>query len=221
MLGRQGAAAMSQLPPPSPFQPPYGLPYSGYATQRPGVITGLAVTGIVLGSVGILCNGIGLLAQLFLIVVGKNPVTANAPVMKDPLINGVGVASAVISLVLSIMLLVDCIGALRLKPGAHSGLIRWSWMTLVWATVSFVMQAVWILPATADFVLAQQTRTGSLPPPGMAAGFRFGQVIGAGIVWIIWCILPVLFLTLWRSPQVLAAFGKAPDGPAQPSFPGT
>ena len=206
---------MSQIPPPSPFQPPSNYPYAqSISPPRPGVVGGLAITGIVLGSLGVLCNGIGLLSQVFLMMLGKNPFVPNAPVMHDPPINAFNLVNVGASLLLSVALLVFCIGALNLKAGAHTGIIRWSIITLVWATLAFVIQVIWVLPATADFMFKNQPQGANALPPGMAAGMRTFQTIGAAFVWLLWCTLPVLFLLLWRTPRVLAAFGKAPpDAP--------
>ncbi len=209
---------MSQIPPPSPFQPSPDLAYYGnVAQQRPTVVSGLAITGIIIGSLGILCNGIGVLAQIAVILMGKSPALANTPMMHDPAINAFGVANSTIDLVLCIALLAFSIGALNLKPFSHSALMRRSVIALVWVTVAFIAQVVWVLPATADFMAKQQGSAARTP--AMAAGFRAGQVIGAGFVWVLYCTLPVLFLLLWRTPQVLAAFGKTSNGPMAPGVP--
>ena len=209
---------MTQIPTPSPFQPSPDIPYYGnVAQQRPTVVSGLAITGIIIASLGILCNGIGVLAQVAVMVMGKSPAMANVPMMHDAAINAFGIANSTIDLVLCIALLAFCIGALNLKPFAHTALMIWSVIALVWVTLAFVAQVAWVLPATADFVARQQ---GSNAPPGMAAGYRVGQVIGAGFVWLIYCTPPALFLILWRGQRVLAAFGKAASGPAHPGFPG-
>jgi hypothetical protein len=207
---------MSQFPPPSPFQPDYGLPdaYGRPTPEKPSVVTGLAVTGIILGSLGILCNGLGLLGGIFMAFMGKSPMFANAPVLKDPAINAFGIANSAIDLLLCIALLALCIAAFNLKTFAHSALMRWAIVAIIWATVAFIAQATWVLPATADFMLQQQPRA-----QAAAAGYRVGQVIGAGFVWLVYCTMPVLFLILWRAPRVLAAFGKTPGGAVNPGFP--
>jgi len=213
---------MSQFPPSSPFQPqpPFqpqsnlGDIYGNLMPEKPGIVSGLAITGIILGSLGILCNGLGLLGGIFMMFMGKSPMFANAPVLKDPAINAFGIANSAIDLVLCIALLALCIAAYNLKPFAHSALMRWAIFAIIWATAAFIAQATWILPATADFMQQQQPRA-----QAAAAGYRFGQIIGAGFVWLIYCTLPVLFLTLWRSPRVLAAFGKTPGGTVIPGSP--
>ena len=208
---------MSQFPPPpSPFQPDYGLPdaYGRPAPEKPGIVSGLAVTGIILGSLGILCNGLGLLGGIFVALMGKSPMFANTPMPADPAINAFGIANSAIDLVICIALLALCIAAYNLKPFAHSALMRWAIVAIIWATVAFIAQATWILPANADFMLKQQPRA-----QAAAAGYRVGQVIGAGFVWLVYCTLPVLFLILWRSPRVLAVFGKEQGGTVNPGFP--
>jgi hypothetical protein len=212
---------MSQFPPPEPFQPPQSFPhaYPVFPPPRPGVVGGLAVTGIVLGSLGLLCNGLGLISELTLMTLGHNPFAPNAPVMHDPAINGFGVVSVVVSLILSGALLTFSIGALNLKASAHTGLMRWSLFTLVWATVVLVVQILWVMPATADFFLKNPPPGSRGIPQGMAGSIKVLQTGGAVFVWILWCTMPVLFLLLWRTPRVLAAFGKVSTPPAHPAGP--
>jgi len=209
-----------QPPPPSPFQPPSNLPpyaYAAYPPPRPGVVGALAITGLILGSLGLICNGIGLIVQLFMIALGKNPFGSNTPVIHDPMINGFNTINAGVFFLLSASLLWISIAALSLKPAAHTAAMRWSLITITWVTLATIVQIIWVLPATADFVLKNQPRN---MPPGMAESIRTLQTIGAVIWWLICCTLPVLFLLLWRSPRVLAALGKAPAGGADPMNPG-
>src|SRR5689334_8162049 len=143
MLIAKEPLAMSQFPPPSPFQPQsnFGDVYGNVMPEKPGVVSGLAVTGIILGSLGILCNGIGLIAQVFVVLMGKSPMLANTPMLKDPAINAFGIANSSIDLVLCIALLALCIAAYNLKPFAHSALMRWSIVAIIWATVAFIALA--------------------------------------------------------------------------------
>jgi len=214
MLVAKEALGMSQIPPPSPFQPPSNFPYpdANYLPPRPGVVSGLAITGIILGSLGVLCNGIGLVS-LAMMAMGKNPFMPNAPVMHDPMVNGFGVVNGGVALLLSGSLLAFSIGALSLKPWAHGGAMRWSVLTLIWQTLAFIVQVVWILPITSDFVLKNQPQN---VPPGMASSLHAIQAFELSFVWLLWCTLPVLFLILWRRPRVLAAFGKAPPEATDP-----
>ena len=212
---------MSQFPPASPFPPPGDLPYAygDFQPARPGSINGLAITGIILGSLGILCNGVGLLAQAVVMSTGKNPMMPNAPVISDPVVTGSGAVTSFVSLAISIWLLASSIGALYLKPAARRSLIKWSVVTLIWAVVLFVVQVTLVIPATADLILKQPTVNGSTPPPGMAAGIKVFQFLGAGVVSVIWCVLPVLILLMWRSPRVIAAFEKPPEPPFNSGLP--
>ncbi len=207
---------MSQFPPVPPSQPPLGMPYAYglYPKPRPGVITGLSVTAIILGSLGILCTGLGLAMQIAIIAAkGKNPLAPNMPTFHDPAIAWFGAISAAVSLGLSISLLIGGIGGIRLWPVARKAMILWSIVTIVWVTLGLVLQFAWVIPVTAEFMANTQTKTGQQMPRAMA---HTVQTIGAVLGWLLWCVLPALFLIFWRSQRVIEAFDPNAQPPAVP-----
>jgi hypothetical protein len=137
-------------------------------------------------------------------------------VFNDPAVNSFGAASAAVTLGLSITLLVGGVGGLKLWPFARKLMILWSVVTVIWVTSALAIQIVWVLPATTDFMVQTQARSGKPMAPNVLAGYRIGQVIGAGFVWMVWCVLPILFLTFWRSERVISAFDSTAQTPLPP-----
>jgi len=217
---------MSQFPPQPPLppdQPPYP-PYAQYGAPqpepRPPAITGTAITGIVLASLFLICDCMGLASAVTAIAMGgKNPLVPNAPMMHDPLVNGINLADSLIKLALAGVLLAVSIGALRLARWARKTAIPWAVITLTWATIALVLQLVWVVPATVRFMVQSRSQQPAPMPQGIEGilkASQFGSAIGA---WLFWCAPPVCFLLLWRSPKIVAAFesnsGQPPDrGPA-------
>lgn len=215
---------MSQYPPAPPF-PPQGPPFQPYGPYgalqpepKPLAITAPAVTGIVLASLFLLCNCLGLFGSIFVMAMGgKNPVMPNAPVMSDPVANGVGAADSGVKLVLSAVLLAGSIGALRLSPWARKTLVIWSVLTLIWATAALALEIVYVLPAALEMARRAQPN-GVAPPANMVSIMKATQIGQYVIAWLFWCVLPAVFLILWRSPKVVAAFGL-PAAPAEQTWP--
>ena len=210
----------------SQYQPPFQPDYASYGmvppNPRPTSVTALSITAIIVGSLGLLCGAFGALAQVMTLAMGgKNPMAPNLPAATSQGVNAYGAFASVVLLGLAGALLAGGIGGLKLRPWARRLMIQLAVVTLVWATFQLIMQVAWVIPETASRVAqiqAQMDPQSAKLISGMMGPFQYGV---AFISWIIWCILPTFFLTLWRSPTVIQAFdsGSVSAGGMPPLIP--
>lgn len=205
---------MSQNPPPQypPGLPPYAAVAPG---ARPGSVTALSILAIVFGSIGLLCCGTNLLFQVATIASGgKNPFAPNAPVLEAPGINTFNAIGSFISLAIAGFMLAGGMGGLKLRPSARRLMIRLSVVIIAWASVLLVVQIVWTIPASAEAIRRMQAQIDPQTAGMMSSMMGPVQYVTAIVSWVLWCVLPVCFLVLWRTPAVIAAFeSTAPTGP--------
>ena len=209
------------------YQPPFQPDYRSYVpapSLRPGSVTALSIISIVLGSIGLLCGGIGLVGQIMVIATGgKNPFMPNAPVMTDQSIAIYSAIASFVALVFSALLLVGGIGGLKLMPFARRLMVWMSFAMIGWATFQLVLQIAWVIPQTSSRVVQMQAQMDPQAAKIMHSMLGPMQIVFAIVAWIFWLILPTCFLILWRSPRVVAAFenpGILPGSPLPPPFPG-
>lgn len=213
---------MSQYPDPNANpnpNPGYYDPNLSYASPdfaasaRPGAVTGMAITGIVLGSLGLLCNLFGIAMNgAMLAKGGRNPMAPNTPAM-DANLTVFQIVQSVLALAFTAVLLAGSIGALKLKPSAHKTLMAWSVAVLAWVVLTLILQFAWVVPATIEYV--KRSQPGNPAMGIMGPSIIFSVIIGA----VIYSTMPILFLILWNRPHVKAAFGLGgamPSSPYQP-----
>ena len=210
---------MTQYPQQPYFDP--NLQYASYPPNpRPGSVTALSIIAIILGSIFVLCGGFGLLGQIFMLAMaGKNPFFPAGPKLPTPLIAYQALSSA-ITLLLAIVLLIGGIGGLKLWPAARRIMIYWSMAMIAWGTINLIVQLVWVVPESAQANAQFQAGVNPRMAGQMSSLIKPLQIGAALVVWILSCILPVCFLTLWRRPQVVASFEGATLPPAAPPYPG-
>lgn len=203
---------MSYYPPPG--QPgPEGYPTLGYnagafvPNPRPTSVTLISIFAIVLGSLGLLCGGIGLVFQAVMLASGgRNPFMPTLPPMNDPALQIYNIATSVVSLLIAAVLLGTGIGGLKLRPRARRTMLGLSVFILLWATAITVVQVVWAGPKTMEYSHQYQSQMRA-PAPAVSAGFELGMQIGGAVAgWVAWCALPVCALIFWRSARVVTAF---------------
>ena len=216
---------MSQFPfqDPGQFNPQvnYASPGTVPSNVRPGAVTGLAITGLILGALGILCNAYGaVMAGIMAGNGGKNPVAGAAFPAQSSTVVIISLFGAIIGLFFWIALIAGCIAALKLRPIARSGMILWSLAMMLWQVAWVILQIVFIFPETAQAMQKMQAAQPT-PMPSQMSGMMSGILIGSAIFWcVILSVLPVLFLTMWTRPRVKAAFGQGPiqQPPMQPPY---
>jgi hypothetical protein len=221
----QGQYPQGQLPP-GQFPGQYPQPYvPGYATPmpenpRPASVTTLAIIGIVLAGLATLCIGCGTIAAVVQLAGGT--AMQNFGGQQQPQLSQgaqtFNVVAGVVELVLWVVVLVACIGALSLRPTMRRLAINWSYVMIVWAVVKTAVQITWIGPETVKAMQEMQAANpGPSPaPPQMMRIMSGAMTVGAIVMFLIYVALPVCFLIWWRKPHVAAAFegaGAAPGGP--------
>lgn len=191
---------------PSPHQP-YFPPTQQPSSGRPGVVTALAIIGIVFGGLGLLCKPV-LVGLLFIPQPGPNP----AVDMQKELM-GWNIFSAVAGTLISILLLASSIGALSLKPWARKGLLTYSAVAVLMNLVNLVASIIWIVPKMKEMQEQMIKQQGSAPT-GMAAMMQTMGTAGAVIGFLIAMIFPLLLLYFFTRPNIIAAFvgGGMPPG---------
>jgi hypothetical protein len=175
---------MSQ-PPPLAYhtpQPP---------NPRPISVTVLAIIGIVLGVLGVVCTPFALLP----LVLDLPQEPMQEALYANNLYVGWYYGSTVVGFLLSILLLAAAISALSLKPWARRGLIWYAWLAICLGAIGVVVALVTMLP------LAQQQ-----PADPAAAWGLWGGLIGGVCGGIIGLIYPVFVLIFMTRPHVVAAF---------------
>jgi hypothetical protein len=191
-----------------PFDP---IAYNSGVYQpspRPTSVTVISIFAIVLGSLGLLCGGVRLVMQLMMLASGgRNPFAPGVPPLHDSALTGYNTVNSLISLILSCGFVGAGIGGLKLWPPARRGLIGLSIFVIFFATITLVVQLLWVGPRTLEYTHQIQRHLGQpAPPPFVGDAQKIAQVVGAFIGWVLWCALPVCVLIFWRSPRVIAAF---------------
>ncbi len=114
----------------------------------------------------------------------------------DPILYPVMIASLGIGLVLSVVALISCVGAVLLRSWGRLGLLAYAALSLVMWAVGLVTNLMVTFP--------RLTESGD---PGMAVGAYVGGILGScfGLV------IPVAILVVMMLPSVREAFRGAGD----------
>ena len=186
------------MPPPSSYQPAplaYEVPVP---PLRPTSVSVIAIIGIVLASLGLICTPFAVIPFVMTGAAAQNPqiqlIQNNKPLMAWSIL------ALVVQFLLSILLLTASIGSLRLSNWARKGMIAWAIASSVMAVLSTAVQCVFIVPQ-----LMAKMNSGNPADYGAAIGGIIGAV--AGIVFAF--ILPAFILIFFRKPHVVDAFEKS------------
>ena len=220
---------MSQYPDPgqppqyqgnAPQPSPYAMAnyYSGggvISNPRPQSVTAVAIIGIVIGSLSVLCTAPGFLVNLTMLGNGgRNPFAPQLPPMSQAVV-GFSVFQSLLNFALALTMLICCIAALKLKPFARKVMIPLSIVIIVWAIIVTITTTTWLMPEihkTMQPVYRQN--------PAMQGPQQIGEMIGAVLTAVVMCAVPFCVLLLWTRPHVKAAFGEQMAIPVAP-YPGT
>lgn len=192
---------------PPPFDPL--LQYSEPpARDRPTSVTVLAVIGIILAALSVFCVGFALVSSLLNLSAGKNVFsTPAAPQPYSPALATWGAISSGIGMVMTVVLLVGCIGALYLRAWAWRAVMIWSILSIVIALIQSTVQLVWANPLTLQLMKEQQPNN---PALARGAAFMEGFMIGGTAFGLVLaCALPICFLIFWRRDIVRDAFAPS------------
>jgi hypothetical protein len=182
-------------------QPPMSGPI------RPASVTVIAIIGIVFGGVMLLCKPLGL-AWLFV------PQPNNPGVELQKQMMGWSVASGVLGIGLSLLLLVCSIGLLSLKPWARKGILGYAVLAVVMNVANLVVSLMWMGPMMEEI----QRQQGPNAPAGMT---NIMQTAGTGFAVVFFLITMIYPLVVWyymTRPEIVGLFegGGGPGFPAGP-----
>ena len=173
--------------------PPFDAPLP--PGTRPTSVTVIAIIGIIMSSLGLLCGPFALLPYMMTLPGPPNP-AIDAIKESKPLL-GWMIFSTVLTLFLNILLLASGIGALKLKRWARFGMNTYAWFAIAMAIVGTVVSFVWMIPAM----------TAKTSDPGVRAG-----AIGGGVGGLIGgLLLPIFILIFMNRPLARNAFEQAPQ----------
>jgi hypothetical protein len=192
--------------PPDPLN--YSTPYAPArdAPLRPTSVTTIAIIGIILGAGGLLCKPLSLL--MFVV-----PMPVPNPVVdafkNDSFLRLWMVINTGVGWLMSLLLLMCAIGALRLKDWSRGGMLAYAGLAAVMTIVTQVVGAIAVQPA-----IEQAVRQASGQQPGAAMPMQLGPAasLAIGIVLGLW--FPILIFWYFTRPRVKEAFarGLAPAG---------
>ncbi len=173
------------------------IQYQSHLTDpsaRPTVVTVLAVIGIVLGALGLLCKPTNLLFYFVNFGV-SNPMLDKMKADNAMFIYSMATVS--VSWLLSIVLLACSIGMLSLREWGRQGMIGWSMLTIVMDAVTQGVNWFWVMPRMKGYV-------GNTPNPYGG----LGQVMGV-VMWLLFSMaLPIVVIYLLSRPAIKEAFAR-------------
>ena len=166
-------------------------------SKRPASVTALAIIGIILGGLAVLCSPLGVIP----LVVKFGPPNPVLDAMRDDVnLFAYTIISTAIGWVLGAVLLSGSIGALVLKEWGRLGMLIYAGVSLPMSVANFVLQFAWVQPK----MKAAMASAGLENQPGAMIGQIFGYVIGVLVLIYLLCVL--YFLT---RPHVKGAFARA------------
>jgi hypothetical protein len=179
-------------PPPVEYAPPSESP-------RPTSVTVIAIIGLVVGGLGLLCKPLGVAMQLLMPMPQPNPVMD--VFRNDPAIRAFAIGNAVTGTLLSLLLLMSAIGSLALKPWARTGMLAYAFLAVV---MTILGQAVGVFLIGPEVERAVQ-QSGMPTPPGMGL---MGGWAGAAVGLVVGLWYPVLITLFYTRPRVKEAFER-------------
>jgi hypothetical protein len=193
---------------------PYATPNIPMPSNRPTILTVLAILGIVFGGLGVLCIGFSDIFQLLsLLNPHMMPATAAQPIPQK----SVGLVMGVISLALCVVLLIGSIGAINLKPASRRLLVGWALADIAFDLARLLIVLVFFLPATANSPVFQQPAFQNNPNSKQIVAFaKVGGIVGGIVSWLFTTAFAVLLFIYYRRPETIAVFEMPPQNPNLP-----
>lgn len=200
---------------------PYGqqqyYPTPQPAGARPASVTALAIAGIVIGGLMLLCKPLSIAMQ-FMPQQQPNPAVEMQKEMM-----GWNLFSAGLGTLISALLLASAIGALMLKPWARKGMLAYAAIAVVMNVVGLVVSVVWVVPKTKKMYEQMMQQQGNAQVPQGVLSFMQNAGVAMTIVaFIIAMVFPLLIWYFFTRENVKAAFeggGMPPGSPAAGGYP--
>lgn len=200
----------------TPYGQPQPLSYGQPATSgRPTSVTVIAIIGIILASLALLCGGGGLVINL---------IAAGGGLPGQPKPSGTqttyNVVTGLIILVWGVALLLGCIGALRMSPWARKFLVTLSIVDIAYVIVKNLIALLVVVPEQVRLIQAQMAQQQAAPPQGFMQGMTAGTYGAVVLVAILSLIYPIATLIVMRKPDVVSAFERGAGGAGYPPYGG-
>lgn len=181
---------------------PYHVPTP---SRRPTSVLVLGILGIVLSALVLISAGIMVIA---LAALSRSPL-GGAFLGDTPEERFWQVVQMIANWAFYSVLLWASIAAIRLRPWARAGLVRWAWVYLAWVAIETAVVALRVIPAaTAATVTATVTPSGGVVAPASPAE-RLAPYIVLAVSAVFNVIYPILVIAFMRRAHVRAAFGEA------------
>jgi hypothetical protein len=180
--------------------PPPPVEYAVHSdSPRPTAVTVLAIIGLVLGGLLVLCKPLGAAVQLLMPMPQPNAVMNL--MRNDPAIRGFTIGSTITGTLLSLLLLMSSIGSLGLRQWARTGMLAYAFLAVV---MSLVNQAVGVFVIGPEVERAIQ-QSGMPTPPGMK---MMGGWVGVAVGLALGLWYPLLIIVYYTRPRVKEAFER-------------
>jgi hypothetical protein len=191
--GRTFAMTQPQFPPPYPNYPT--MPYSSPPPARPTSVSVLAIIGIILAAIAVLCAPFALVPYFVKMPGPPNPLIDE--VKNNSTIMAYMVFATAASWVLGVVLAAGAIGSLSLKRWARKTMLGYAWGATVLAIVGLIFSFAWMIP------MAQRAVANT---PAASQGAAIGGVIGGIFGAVMGLAYPLCVLYFYTRQNVIAAF---------------
>jgi hypothetical protein len=194
------------------MQPPPGEPTALDAYMppvRPRSVTVVAILGIIFGALGCTC----ILGSVALSLAMGNA-QEQAAQMPSELMT-FGVITGIAGVVLSIVLLIGSIGALRLRPWARSMLLAFAAVDLMYDVGKLVLNLIWFVPRMEP-VWRNSPQFRSNPNMNVEQGVRIARAIANGMsvaTAAVTIAFALIVLIVMARPHVKLAFESQAGAP--------
>jgi hypothetical protein len=194
---------MSQTPP-----PPIGY-YPVPPPARPTSVTVLAIIGIVLASLSLICTPFQLIGAFM----GGAAGSPN-PMMSTPILSAWTIGSSILGVLLAVGLLIGCIGSLRLAGWGRKLMLAVAVVSIVFAVVGAVMNGLVVVPA-----MMNSPEMAQMPQEQRQVAMAFGGGVGACCALLVGAVYPICVLVFFSKESVKQAFSGVPAMFAPPYMP--
>lgn len=168
---------------------------------RPLSVSALALLGIVVGSALFFCNAITMVIDAGMMIhPDRGPLPGQPPL--DPLLVKFQAANAIAGTVFAAVLLGAALASLTLSERARKIILAWSIAFILLGVARTIGQIAYVGPATIAFVAKHQPENADY-----ASGYMAHMVMPKAIGSLaLYCILPILYWTIWTRRNVKEAF---------------
>lgn len=176
--------------------PGQSMMYELPSNPRPTSVTVLAIIGIVLAAMGIICTPCALVPFFMTMPEGAPPNPMLDFMKADTLMQGVTFAQVAIGVLTSILLLAGSIGSLKLSRWAWSAMLVYSLLAILTSAISLIMTFLVIMPRMKEAM------------PDLPEGAFMQQIAGGVCGGLFGILFPIAILIFYNSAKVKSAFGR-------------